>query len=431
MSEQEEVPDGWEKHQVDVGIMDEKGRACDNVEEVCRKLHKQMPKHLMEEFFRKKHALPATHHDPRLYSTVEFVTILSANKTLNYNGVPYRVSQEKPSFVSEEFVNAKLGEENSSHLFEAGQSTEIVDGDFNARIIESAHRELSRLNYPVFFLDEQTHHMLQRSKMSESIPLEELVFPLPSMIVSLPKGCHKTREGEVCAISITKTFEYKINRTDEWRFLPDLSDHIGENPKPWSEVKTQIAQKMNPMEGEVFPVLTVVAVLDKGEAVVGKYPIGKESVLDVINKHKDIFHADYMLKKKYAEIGETQGEIAMMEAKLSDMEEMSGVVELATKILCFMTAKKEEWATTESIAQPAKWKKGKLKREELWSPNFIGRSYGNNLQAKGYGESGGEKDGRKLRYHWRSGCIRGQWYGPLRSKYKTVIIDPYPVNPPE
>jgi len=39
-----------------------------------------------------------------------------------------------------------------------------------------------------------------------------------------------------------------------------------------------------------------------------------------------------------------------------------------------------------------------------------------------------ERQGRKQRYHWRQGHFRGQWYGKNRSKYKSVVIDPYPVG---
>ena len=80
--------------------------------------------------------------------------------------------------------------------------------------------------------------------------------------------------------------------------------------------------------------------------------------------------------------------------------------------------------------KPARYKKGKLKAEEKWGANFIGRAYGEGLRSQGYGNTE-DRDGRKQRYHWRQGHFRGVRYGKGRAKYKTVFVEPYCVNPPD
>ena len=105
-------------------------------------------------------------------------------------------------------------------------------------------------------------------------------------------------------------------------------------------------------------------------------------------------------------------------------------VEIAVKLLAFLAAKPNETTKHRTPIREARWRRGVLKKEALWGPNFIGRNYGDSLTARGYGGSG-RKDGRKQRYHWRRGHIKSQRYGKGRRKVKTIVIDPYPVNRPD
>ena len=399
---------------------------CDKIAGTKKKLCKQLPPAITEEFFRKRYAVPATHYDPLFYPQMELMTILSSGmeKTVQTREGEWQVKAHS------EGNTASKDMAWSQYLDSTDQLR--VDPHFNAGIIDSVHRELRRLDYPTYFMDEQTFTMLSNAKMSNAIPLEEIVFPLPSFLISFPRSSKEKDHllSDLCVLSITKTFEYRSNE-GSWDFFPKSSDYLSEQCKPWSELKQELpSMGMSPAKGTMVPTLSVVGVLREGESIVGKFPIGGESVLEMLESHQNAFHADYKLAKRYESAESKDGSLARMELQLRDIEELNEAVKLAVKIICFMTSRRSEWDTASKIETPAKYKKGKLKREELWSANFIGKAYGDNLREQGYGQQG-DKTGRKQRYHWRQAHIKGVWYGKNKSKYKTVLVDAYPVNHPE
>jgi hypothetical protein len=376
-----------------------------------KEFRKVIPEVLYEEFFRKRYVVPASHHDPRVYNVMECATCLAAGHTVEMDG------GERLFQSSRNGIDDITGDDGT--------------GGFNSGVIKSVHRELGRMNYPTFFLDEQLGEMLKKTNIAKGMPLEEIPFPLSGFLISLPKGFWPTRDGEVCQIAIAKTYEYQ-KHDGTWQFFEKVNDALTRSNKSWAEQRIEVSRSLNPTKGEIHPVFTVVASFNHAEASVGKYPIDGSSMTEMLTDMKNDFYLDETLIEKYKESGvyAERPEQEVSELVKGDVDEMSEIVKFAFKIICFMSAKGDEWEVSTTPIKEARYRRGQLKNEAKWGANFLGRSYGAALREAGYGEEG-ERKGRIQRYHWRQGYIRGQWYGKGRTKYKTVIIDPYPVNKPD
>ena len=360
---------------------------------------------LFEEFFRKRFQVPATHHDPRAYSYVELLNHIDSGKPIaTKNGDILTISRARGSKAYTESFNSD------------GVS---IDEDFNHEAIELAHRQLSKTNYPTYFLDDQTLTMLTNSKVSHDIPVDEIDFPLPSMIISLPKGsCEVPNGSELATLSITKTYEWEPKSVHErGENLGSLGD-LYKSTESWSDLKKTAYEKINRSSenGEIIPALNVVAVHSDMEQTVIRLPISNKTFGSLLEVYaKTLTTTD----EAYEKIVSTGRDMKL------EKSTTQYIAELAMKILLFMQSKKNEYVTKGSKIKEARYRRGKLMNEAIWGANFIGKNYGDVLTEKGYGV---ERIGRTQRYHWRQGHIRGQWYGKGRAKYKTVVIDPYPVN---
>ena len=360
---------------------------------------------LFQEFFRKRFQVPASHHDPRVYSYVELLNHIDSGKPIaTKNGEILKVSGKRGATAYTESFN-------SHGVF--------IDEHFNQEAIEVAHTQLSRTNYPTYFLDDQTLSMLNNSKVSHDIPVDEIDFPLPSMIISLPKGsCEVPNGSELAILSLTKTYEWEPNSVHESAENLGSQGGLYKSTESWSELKKTAYDKINrsSASGEIIPALNVVAVHSDMEQTVIRLPIGDKTFGDLLSVYAKTLTTT---GAEYQKIIDTGRDMAL------ERTTTQFIAELAMKILLFMQSKKTEYVTQGNKIKEARYRRGKLMNEAIWGANFIGKNYGSVLTEKGYGT---EREGRTLRYHWRQGHIRGQWYGKGRTKYKTVIIDPYPVN---
>ena len=404
---------------------------ADKLNSIVKRLKKDLPPPAQREYFRKKYQVPHTHYDPRLYSAMEVMTLIGAG-------------QEK---VFRDGKNEWIlrGRRDASTLNNFGIVQDpnigvqiVEDMGFNASVIDSAHREMSRFEYPTYFIDEQTLQMLDKSGIADGVNLDDVIFPMPSMQIVLPKGawCLEGEGEELACLSITRTFEVRNTYSGEYVFNEAFNDELSARSEPWADVEPSLMSgkvmpwTFNPSKQQIIPNLMIVGVLNNGASLVSKYPLTGNNMEAVIEKHRELFYADEFLQESYRQVGEERGREAQLEAQKTDVDELTKIVGLAVKMLCFMAMKKDEWVNTEKVVKPARYKKGKLREEELWSPNFLGRKFGDSLRDKGYGERG-ERDGRKQRYHWRQGHFKGVRYGKGRTKTRIVFVEPYCVNPPE
>ena len=406
------------------------GLIADRIDGVIKRLGKQLPPMVNKEYIRKRYSVPSSHYDPATYSVMELLTALGDGRQRTFSdGVrDFTIGAEsKPTGV----------DGNITLRGESGEVDVSVDKGFNAGVIDSSHRELARLNYPTYFIAQQTLQMLDNSNMSDGIEVDSIIFPLPSMLISLPRDTWVNglgEEKELVALSITRTFEYRDQWTGECSFNENINDELATLDQPWRDVQEDLQKgdalpwEYNPAKGQIIPNLLIVGVYANGAASVAKYPIADDSISSLIEKHKGMYHADELLAAEYLKQS-SEGK-DMKKRVGQEIEQMSEVVVLAIKILCFMSLKKDEWSHAERVVKPARYKKGKLKEEEKWGANFIGRAYGEGLRSQGYGNTE-DRDGRKQRYHWRQGHFRGVRYGKGRAKYKTVFVEPYCVNPPD
>lgn len=360
---------------------------------------------IFQEFFRKRFQVPVTHHDPRLYSYVELLNHIDSGKPI----------------ATKEGAILKITEGRNTKAYTESFSSDgiFIDDSFNHEAIEVAHNQLSRTNYPTYFIDEQTMSMLLNSKVSHTIPVDEITFPLPSMIISLPKGlCTVPNGSELATISITKTYEWEPRDSNQAAENIGTTGELYKSTESWSELKKTAYDKINRSNanGEIVPALNVVAVHSDMEQTVIRFPIGDKSFGDLLK-----FYANSITTtgEQYQDMVDTKRDIQL------EKTTTQYIAELAMKILLFMESRKDEYTLKGTKIKEARYRRGKLMNEAIWGANFIGKNYGDVLTEKGYGV---EREGRTQRYHWRQGHIRGQWYGKGRTKYKTVIIDPYPVN---
>ena len=399
----------FDQEEIDITLPNINGNLSESANSISKYLKSNVPSFIYEDYIRKKFQFPRTHYDPRLYSITELMLALHSGDSF-----------ESPDGNVD--VTTKKITQHELRSF-PDHSKVTLDEDFNSHIVRDAHQQLSSLNYPTYFLDEQTLQMLLRSKLADNIKLEDITFALPSMVISLPKNTIQTQGQNLCSISITKTYEWRHNLSGRYELIPSVNKTLRERKKPWSELKKTAYKETlrDEAKGEICPALSIVGILDGLECVTIKYPIDGKTIAESMTDSKNCFHADNETMRRIV----TGQEID--EEKLeSESLQVEDVALLGIKILLFMSAKKNEYQEKQNKVKEAKYRRGKLLKEAVWGANFIGKNYGKELTEKGYGKK--ERQGRKQRYHWRQGHFRGQWYGKNRSKYKSVVIDPYPVG---
>ena len=420
-------------------------RPCDSVKSRVKAIKKCMPEKDFTEFFPKRYSYGSDHYDPWVYG---LVTLGSAEQMerLHY--------ARNPGTKSGIFQHAYQRSFNSDPERSEGERNSL----FNGLCLNRAHEMLSKVNYPTYFIDKPMFDVLERTGVSRDLRLEDVEFPIPSMVVMPPKGEFYTTDGErrlpehkdkygnnggtsldgieVCALSITKTLEFKSGTSRDGIPEPDFRLDVGDTVssglanKPWSQIpEGEDLTEWNVTKDKLESVLYIVGALDGGEYVVGRYPLSGMTLGDLIDQSNRIPVVDDKQKKFYEKVKREQGEDALKEIHNNDFNGMSRLIEFTGKLICFMSSKPEEWVDKSEVIRPQRIKKGKVKQEAIWSANFIGRSYAQSLADRGYGKDKSDGEGGVLRYHWRKGHFRGQRYGKNRSKYKTVFIEPYPVNP--
>ena len=375
-------------------------------------VRKRLAEPVYREFFRKKFQVPSTHYDPRIYSYCELLSALSS-------GTPLQTSDG--AIIQNIQGSGAYNQGKTFHVSSDKEEVNVtVDDDFNYYGLNIAHGQLSRYNYPTYFLDEQTLRMLERSKITDSVSMNEIEFPLPSMLISFPKGAVKLEKlgSDLATISITKAYEWKPNGSQGWHQDKHVNEALSDEGGSWSSLEKRAYDKINRSRamGKIVPSINIVAVFSDMEQTVLRYPINDAAIKDLLDTYNSKLRVDEKTAVEYEEYGKD------MIAERDCSEYLSL---LALKILLFMEAKKEEFCKKESKIKEARYRRGKLMNEAVWGANFIGRSYGENLTEQGYGE---ERIGRTQRYHWRGAHFRGQWYGKGRTKYKTIFVQPYIVN---
>ena len=342
-------------------------------------------------YFPKTFMTPSTHYDPWLYGAVSLTNRLAMESGLD------RVTG-------------------------LGKHT-------NTSIVEFVHEQCKRYNHPTYFLDDQVCRMIDKTTISETIPLNQISFPMPAMVVSLPKGTFKINsdqgETDVVALgmSVSYSYDHPLKTMSRPRYMEKMRAEILATEElnksslhsiPWAEFEESGHKTLNSSFGTLRKSVSMVGVFADATSVVAKYFISDQTIQEALTQHMSDFQLDYQ---------------HMNNETLEDcQDQLCRVASFMIKLIVFMSSKNEDWIPENTIAKPAKYKKGKLKSDAKWSANFIGKTYGQNLTNNGYNAP--EKDGRKLRYHWRQGHIKGQWYGKNKSQYKTIWVDPYPVNKP-
>ena len=120
-------------------------------------------------------------------------------------------------------------------------------------------------------------------------------------------------------------------------------------------------------------------------------------------------------------IPELRCEIPTLEEEEIIGKRMTG---LAVKLLLALNEVGESYIET-GEHRPARMKHGRVWKEELWNPNFIGRKY------RLYRENGnGDGTHASPRWHWRRGHWRHQRFGPQLGQRKLIRIHPVLVNAP-
>ena len=109
-----------------------------------------------------------------------------------------------------------------------------------------------------------------------------------------------------------------------------------------------------------------------------------------------------------------------------DREAMQLAFRILVGTLAIMTSRPGLVETqTEPCRKEKKNPKGQITQEELWHPNFIGRSYRMRSEVTEAGTHASP------RMHWRRGHMRDQPHGPGRTLHKMIWLEPVLINPPK
>lgn len=263
-------------------------------------------------------------------------------------------------------------------MLAAGSEIAVIEkrlgvNDVYARII-TAHDRASKFKMPMFFVDEAFCQDIAKTEPMEDLKISELNMPLDSMIVALPHefsaehfgrvvhfiGCHSILAGE-----------YRIH---------NLSIDVQR-------------------DGTLF-----YALVDDDNLIACEY---------VGLTYKDENVGD-MMKKEFVANTEVKSSISREDDKVI----MDKIQVFMTNILTALTAE-PKWIETEpAMSRPNKIKNGRIVKEALWNPNFIGRHYGAQREARnGQAHS-------SPHIHWRIGHMRRQRYGEGRTQVRVIWIKP-------
>ena len=227
---------------------------------------------------------------------------------------------------------------------------------------------------PTYFLGHDFTQALLATKLPEDCSIADLHLPLDEMVLILPLDVSLQYFG--------------------WA-TPYIAYSLADTP---SGSKTLLVATATVLTKEQVP---------SAFNYFAKHPAGKPFDPESFNKYPFTDYTDHLKALPEAGAGPTHEDDVTIPAKvLGLLFRLWAVISTGTQLI-----------EREQCLRPVRIKKGVVKKSELWSPNYIGRTY------RAHRESlGGHHASPQM--HWRMGHTRWQPFGPQRSQRKLIWIQP-------
>lgn len=272
---------------------------------------------------------------------------------------------------------------------------ECVAKDCEPQTSEVVSLRLLKYNVPTYFICEDFCRACAATKPPEDTLLSEIKYPMEAMLMVLPENFIREYAKAYCPFIAVAHLPIGMHG-------PEV------NGKPW----VGGAPRRENNHDRLFIHTPV---------FYKEWPVDYMHVSKTATPLSKVFTIDEFVT--YARLPERYGTLG--DSILEKAEEVTLVNKLnglALKIIMAMAARpnmREEG----SCLRPAKIHAHREK-EELWSPNFIGRNY-RIVHGPGYVPQGSHASPEM---HWRRGHMRNQKFGHQLSQSKLIWIDPVLVN---
>jgi hypothetical protein len=324
----------------------------------------------------------------------------------------------------------------------------------NQEVCNKVHSERKKYNFPTFFVEPDLLKMIQMTQIKQGLSLEDIKWPLNSMLFAFPKrhylaGTYNKNMVYAQGVYVSRTFDIQTlqmqmraskegKNSDDYRLYDsELSDDFSAilDAEEFSQSDYDKAiKKYEPIYGnglKIIESIGMVVPLSDGSVCTMSYPINGD-FMETLRIYKNIYTYEDIDGNITTEdeFKQSPDEYTLMgrlpDGSLIEDETtmMQDVALNAIKLVVYMASRKAEWTATETKCGVVKGRR--FGKSTMWTPNFLGKQYSGYIDQQE--RKSENKNGKKLKFHWRLGYHGIRWHGKGRTQKKIVWVLPYKVN---